>query len=274
VIGDECHAFKAKCVRGLMDHLTVCPNRVGLTGTLDDVECNEMILTGLFGKQARVATTAELMDQGLAAALNIQVMLLSHPHMDAMSYDDEVHYLMACQPRNELIVDTAAGLTGNVLILFRHISHGKQLHDLVRQRFPDRPAYFIHGGVNVNDRDAVRQIIEQEDGAIITASYGTFSTGINIRRLHGLVMASPLKSKIALLQSIGRILRLAEGKTICTAVDVGDDLHYPKRRYALKNNHNPKDKHNHTLRHLAARLKEYQKEKFSYNIIPINICQS
>ena len=119
-----------------------------------------------------------------------------------------------------------------------------------------RHVFFVHGGVDTKDREKVREITEQENNAIIVASYGTFSTGINIKNLHNVIFASPSKSRIRNLQSIGRVLRKGNNKTKATLYDIADDITYNSRR-------------NYTLNHLIERIKVYSEENFNYEIVNI-----
>ena len=117
----------------------------------------------------------------------------------------------------------------------------------------DRKVFFIHGGVSAAEREEVRAITEKESDAIIIASYGTFSTGINIRNLHNVVFASPSKSRIRNLQSIGRGLRLGDSKTHAKLYDISDDLTH-------------RDRENYTLKHFQERVKIYNEEQFEYEM--------
>ena len=121
----------------------------------------------------------------------------------------------------------------------------------------NRHVFFVHGGVETKDRELVREITEKEDDAIIIASYGTFSTGINIKNLHNIIFASPSKSRIRNLQSIGRVLRKGNNKTKATLYDIADDISYKSRRK------------NYTLNHLIERIKIYNEENFNYDIVNI-----
>ncbi len=145
------------------------------------------------------------------------------------------------------------------MILFSRVEgHGRVLFDLINSnRLEERQTFFVHGGVDAEDRERVREITELENNAIIVASYGTFSTGINIKNLHNIIFASPSKSRIRNLQSIGRVLRKGNNKTKATLYDIADDTTYKSRR-------------NYTLNHLIERLKIYNYEKFNYDIINIS----
>jgi superfamily II DNA or RNA helicase len=149
-------------------------------------------------------------------------------------------------------------LKGNTLVLFSRVeTHGQPLYDLINNnKVNDRHVFFIHGGVETDERERVREITEKESNAIIVASYGTFSTGINIRNLHNVVFASPSKSRIRNLQSIGRVLRKGENKVKATLYDIADDISYKSRK-------------NYTLNHLIERIKIYNEENFNYDIVNI-----
>jgi len=129
---------------------------------------------------------------------------------------------------------------------------------MIRENAGERKIFFIHGGVNVEEREDVRKITEQESNAIIVASYGTFSTGINIKNLHNIIFASPSKSKIRTLQSIGRGLRIGDNKEVATLYDISDDITYKSRK-------------NFTIQHFSERMKFYNEEKFGYKIYTIKL---
>ena len=114
----------------------------------------------------------------------------------------------------------------------------------------------MHGGTDTEQREEIRAITEKENDAIIVASYGTFSTGINIRNLHNIIFASPSKSRIRNLQSIGRGLRKGDQKTHCNLYDIGDDLSWKARK-------------NFTLLHMMERIKIYNEENFDYKLVKV-----
>ena len=142
--------------------------------------------------------------------------------------------------------------------LFNYVErHGVPLYELINSH-TERPVHFVHGGVDVDDREEIRQLTEQSDDAIIVASYGTFSTGINIKRLHNVIFASPSKSRVRNLQSIGRVLRKGQNKSQATLYDIADDISTDRGN-------------NYTLNHLMERIKVYNEEKFQYEIIDVKL---
>lgn len=266
VIGDEAHQFKAESLKHIMEELVNCDYRIGTTGTLDGSKVHKLVLEGLFGTVQRVASTKELQDKGHLAPLEIKCLILKYPEevvkpIKGQSYPDEISFLCASEARNKFIVNLAEKLDGNTLILYNYVDkHGRILHQLIKDRLPNRKVHFIHGDVETMDREEVRRITEDETDSVIVASYGTFSTGINIKHLHNIVFASPTKSQIRTLQSIGRGLRLGENKRKAVLYDIVDDL----RSGAYVN---------FALKHYEERVRIYNEEKFPIKSINIGLRQ-
>jgi len=208
VVGDEAHQFKSKSLVAIMTKLGNAKYRYGFTGTLDGTETHKWVLEGLFGPSYKIIKTDELMKKGHVATLDINVLLLKHPAHKFETFEDEVQYIITHEKRNNLIRNLALDLKGNTLILFARVeAHGEPLYEMINNNTVEhRNVFFVHGGVPTEDREEIREITEKQDNAIIVASYGTFSTGINIKRLHNVIFASPSKSRIRNLQSIGRVL--------------------------------------------------------------------
>jgi superfamily II DNA or RNA helicase len=259
VIGDEAHQFKSKSLVGIMTKMDNAKYRFGFTGTLDGSQTHKWVLEGLFGPSYKVTQTKELIEKGHLSKLQIKILLLKHNSQQFNEYEEEVQYIIGHEKRNNFIKNLVLDLKGNSLVLFNRVeSHGQILYELINNSTSkDRKVFFVHGGVDTETREKIREITEKESNAIIVASYGTFSTGINIKNLHNVIFASPSKSRIRNLQSIGRVLRKGDNKTKATLYDIADDATY-------------KSKKNYTLNHLIERIKIYNEEKFNYEILQIN----
>ena len=265
VFGDEAHLFKSKSLTEIMTKLIDCKYRIGLTGTLDGAHTHKLVLEGLFGAVNKVTTTKKLMDKNQLSNLAVRCLILKHSEANAKiiskgKYQDEIDYLVGSTARNNFIRNLALKIKGNTLILFQLVEkHGKNLYQIIQDKAEDgRKVFYIYGGVETEEREKARAIVEKEDNAIIVASYGTFSTGINIKNLHNIIFASPSKSRIRNLQSIGRGLRLGDNKVNATLYDIADDLIY-------------KSKENYTLKHFQERINIYTEEEFDYEIHNINL---
>ena len=264
VIGDECHLFKSKSLTSIMTKLKDCPYRIGTTGTLDGSFTHKLVIEGLFGRVHKLTSTKELMEKNLLSDLTIDCLVLQYPDdvrqsMKKLTYQEEIDWLVQNDARNDFIANLANSTKGNTLVLFQFVEkHGQPLYEKIKKLAKNRKVFFIHGGTEADDREQIRHIVEQEQDAILVASYGTFSTGVSIRRLHNIVFSSPSKSRIRVLQSIGRQLRKSEHKEKAKLYDLADDLSW-------------KSHQNHTLRHFVERLKIYDSEKFVYKKILIPI---
>jgi superfamily II DNA or RNA helicase len=260
IIGDEAHLFKSKSLVEIMTKLHHAKYRFGFTGTLDGTQTHKWVLEGLFGPSYKVTKTDELMKQGHLSQLDIQCIVLKHPPQRFETYEDEIQYLISHEQKNKFITNLSLDLKGNTLVLYSRVeTHGAILYEKINtNKRGDRKVFFIHGGVDTEERELAREITERETNAIIVASYGTFSTGINIRNLHNVIFASPSKSRIRNLQSIGRVLRKGKDKVKATLYDIADDCTYNSRK-------------NYTLNHLIERIKIYNEENFNYEIVTIQL---
>jgi superfamily II DNA or RNA helicase len=262
VIGDEAHLFKAKSLTSIMSKLNSCRYRFGFTGTLDDTQTHKLVLEGLFGPVRKVISTAELINQKHLTKFEIKAIILKYPDelrklTSKFDYQTELDYLVRNGARNRFIMNLTLSLKGNTLLMFQFVEkHGKILYDMLKDC--GRPVFFVHGGVDGEDREQIRKLLETEENAIVVASVGTFSTGVNIPSLRNIISASPSKSKIRNLQSIGRVLRKSAGKDGATLYDIADDLTWKTRK-------------NFTLMHFVARMAIYNEEKFDYKIYPLNL---
>ena len=269
VIGDEAHNFKAKSLTSILEKCGNAKYRLGTTGTLDGTQTHQLVLEGLFGPVYKVTTTKKLIEEKALSQLDIFVLLLKYTDeycrlVSKMKYQEEIDFIVKYEPRNNFIANLAMDQEGNSLILFQFVDkHGKPLHDLLKKKFDELPRntrrlFYVSGETDVDTREEIRAITEEQDNAIIVASMGTFSTGINIKRLHNIIFASPSKSQIRVLQSIGRGLRKSADGIDTKVYDIADDLHW-------------KAKKNYTLQHAAERIRIYSKEKFDYKLHDINI---
>jgi superfamily II DNA or RNA helicase len=272
VIGDEAHGFKAESLKKIMCSLVNAKYRIGTTGTLDGTQTHRMVVEGHFGPHTKLTTTKDLQDKGLIAKIKPKALILKHRKEEAKAlkkqavqlgkdyraiWKAEMDYLVAHQRRNQFIANLAKSLKDNVLILFNYIDHGQSLADVLITLGADEQVFIVNGSTDVEIREDVRRLAENTDDTIIIASYGVFSTGVNIKNIHHIIFASPSKSRIRVLQSIGRGLRLAEGKDSMTLYDITDDLRSGKEFI------------NFTLRQFVKRLEYYNEEGWKvskYNI--------
>lgn len=258
VVGDECHGFKSKSLMTIMNKCTEAEYRYGTTGTLDGSQTHELVLQGLFGKTFNVTTTKSLQENDTLAQLEITRLILNYNDKEKQNfgrptYQDEIDHIVTYEKRNKFIRNLSLAQEGNTLVLFQYVDkHGKPLFNLIRDKAEDtRKIFFVSGQTDTADREAIRGITEKQKNAVIVASLGTFSTGINIRNLHNIIFASPSKSQIRVLQSIGRGLRKSDNGIATKLYDLVDDISWKSYK-------------NFALLHGYERLKIYKNEDFIF----------
>ena len=276
VLGDEAHLFQAKSLQKIMEGLDECYYRHGFTGTLksEESKTHRLVLEGCFGSVRKHVSTKDLMDAGTVADFNVKAIVLSY-NQDARKnfktalsqvkqtskkYPAEREFIVNNYKRNIFIRNLLWSLEGqNNLVLFDLVEkHGKILEPLLRK--DGRQLHFIYGGTDGNERERIRHLIEndpvkQHD---ILASFGVFSTGVNLKRLDNVIFASGSKSEVKVLQSIGRTLRKGNGSDKATLYDIADDLSSGSYE-------------NYTLQHFRKRIDIYGQEQFTYKIYTVDI---
>lgn len=267
---DEAHLAKGKSITDILESANKVQYKVGLTGTLSGAHVDEMCLTGLMSEPYVVTTTKELMDAGQVADLTIKMigleysddmkrMVKSMNPKGKVKYADEIDFLCTLGKRNEFIAKLAKACKGNTLILVNRVDlHGKLLLAELQKLMEGtgRNVHYIDGSIKANIREEIRHTLETEVDSITIATYQTMSTGVSIKNLNNIMFASPSKSVVRVLQSVGRGLRMSKTKTSCTLYDLFDDM---------VNSKSPANK-NHTYLHAAERIKLYTEQEFKHKI--------
>jgi superfamily II DNA or RNA helicase len=261
VIVDETHGAKGTQIKNILEACINAEYRYGLTGTLDGQEGNRLQIVGTLGPVLNIQSSREAMDDGTLVPLDITCLELTYPEQTKQffkktkpKYQQEIEYICDFTQRNEFITKLANSLEGNTLILFTKVEkHGKIIYDHLKEN-TDRPVYYIHGGVDAEEREEIRTILSKESNSILAASFGTLSTGVNIPSISNIIFASPSKSMIRVLQSIGRGLRNSEGKVDCKLYDLVDNIN--GRNFAYN--------------HFVERAKIYSSQQFNFRVTPIS----
>jgi superfamily II DNA or RNA helicase len=282
LIIDEAHGInqKSKEVKKIVENCINAPFKIGDTGTVDDMELNKMLLEGLFGPIYKVSSTQDLIKKGILSTLDIKMILLNYSDQDRkkcanfrdistslkgrkkyrpMNYHEEVQFIRDSDLRLDKIIQLVKDINKeqNTLILFKSLEYGKKIYERLCNE-TNKKVFYIAGATNVTVREEVRKYSENNSNIVIVASAGVFSVGINIKKLHNIMIVSSIKSKIRLLQSIGRSLRIHDTKEVATLIDIVDNLTWNKRK-------------NYTMEHCLERIKIYDREKFKYNVKEINL---
>lgn len=274
-MNDECHMATGKSISTVIEGLTNCMFKFGLSGSLRDGKANLMQYMGLFGDIFKPVSTSKLMEDGQVTDLKINSIFLRYPDeftvkMKGKTYQDEIKVITKATRRNKWVTNLALKLSKkdeNVFLMFKNIEHGKSMFEMLKEAGHEK-VYYVSGEVDTETRNALKVMAENGKGIIVVASYGVFSTGISVKNLHHIIFAHPVKSKVIVLQTIGRVLRKHESKSTANVWDIVDDMGVkPKSANAKK-----KYVHiNFALKHALERIQRYADEKFNYVIKQVEI---
>lgn len=268
IISDEAHAYKANCLKDMLEKTKASPFKFGFTGTLDEAISNKLTLEGLFGPVVNLISTKELIERGYIADIKIYALIFEYDEEarkklrnfkdgKKATYQEEIEWIVTNENRNKAIINLLKKLKGNSLTLFQYVEkHGQVLYDKLSAEKDN--VFFIHGGADIEYRVNAKKVTEESDDADLIASYGTFQQGESVKRLHNLILGSPSKSKIRVLQSLGRGLRKGRDKTSISAFDIVDDLSIGKYE-------------NYAKAHFKKRHEYYMKEGFEVKFVKVKI---
>lgn len=253
IICDEAHRETAEVTSSILTKSVNTKIKLGFTGTLPEDPVAKMMILGLFGEPFTVITSKQLIERGLATPLKIKTLMLNYPKSECAlfrefpDYQKQLKFIKEHEARNKAITDIVTTLRTkglNTLVLFQHTEHGKQIFsDLVSRLYPEIKLeskditgkkslefqkginlYFMNGEQSGAVRESQRNIIETVEGGVIVANYAVMGTGVNMKNLHCLVLASPLKAFTTVSQSLGRLMRKHKSKKEAVIFDIVDNL--------------------------------------------------
>lgn len=266
ILMDECHGLNldSKSLKSIMIKCENAIYRLGFTGTLPDDDVDIFTVYGYLGQQIFSLTTNELIDEGVLSNISIANVIFRYPEeiikqYKNRTYPEEERLVESFNPRFKVLNWVFNNLDDkeNTLILCRHIEHLKAIETHLLNTLDDKyKVAVIYGAIDGEKREEIRKLMNKEENMVLIGSYTTMSTGVNIPRIHNIVFASSYKSKIKILQSIGRGLRQAEGKDGLILWDIVDDLRWKNRKGKYVNNY--------LFDHFNQRLGFYTKNKFNF----------
>jgi superfamily II DNA or RNA helicase len=238
--------------------------RIGTTGTLPEDKLDRFNIFGYLGPKEFETKASELIDGGVLSKILIVNFLCKYP-MDMIlenkkrKYAEEIRTITSYPKRNKVFnsIFNVIDKGSNTLILCQFIDHLKAIEKYLIENLDDKyKIATIYGDVSPTKRELLRASIENEENFVLIGTYATMSTGINIKKIHNIVLASSYKSKIKILQSIGRGLRKHDTKSKLYLFDIVDDLTWKKRTGTVGKNH--------VYLQFEERLKYYKDQNFKF----------
>ena len=262
---DEMHLAVGKSITAIINKLSFCEYKIGLSGSLRDGKANLMQYIGLFGSIFNPVKTSDLMESGQISKLKINMIFLKYPEKvcnASLDYKSEIKLITSLQKRTDWISKLSVNLANrneNVFVMFKHIEHGKKIYESVKG-CGHKKVFYVSGEITPEQRNLIKKMAEEESGVIIIASYGVFSTGISVKNLHHVIFAHGIKSKVVVLQTIGRVLRKHKSKSLAQIWDIADDMSIEYDHNGQKYRKNK----NYLLTHALDRESRYKTEGFNY----------
>ncbi|QEG06580.1 DNA helicase [Escherichia phage mogra] len=275
MMNDECHLATGKSISSIIAGLNNCMFKFGLSGSLRDGKANVMQYVGMFGEIFRPVSTSKLMEDGQVTELKINSIFLRYPDefatkLKGKTYQEEVKIITGLKRRTKWIAQLSVKLAKkdeNAFVMFKHVTHGKEIFEAIKELGYEK-VYYVSGEVDTETRNALKVMAENGKGIIIVASYGVFSTGISVKNLHHVIFAHGVKSKIIVLQTVGRVLRKHGSKAVATVWDLIDDAGVKPKSLNTKKKYTHL---NYLLKHGIDRIQRYADEKFNYVMKTINL---
>ncbi|MFW6219914.1 MAG: DEAD/DEAH box helicase family protein [bacterium] len=271
VIVDETQQAKSNSIKTILQNCVNADYRFGLTGTLPTEIADINNIYGYIGPKIFTLKSSTLIDKGVLSNIKIVNMLIQYSEEEKKlnrkrTFPEESRAIAENQDRNKVLkyIIKNINTNDNILILCEKIDHLKKIKEYIDENFSDTHEIFmIYGNTNVDERERIRKYMNENKSVILVASFGTTSTGINIRRIHHIIFASSYKSKIKVLQSIGRGLRKHKEKKHLILWDLIDDMTWIKRTGSIGKNY--------VYQHFEERLKYYKEQGFKYISKKINL---
>ena len=211
IIGDECHQNKAHELKKIFSK-TKAQYRLGFTGTLPTHITDLYNVKSYLGPVLKEYPSGLLAEQGYIAKCKVKIHRLKYPKLQNNTYMGIKDEVFNDRERLELVGNIVNDIDDNVLLLVTYKAEGEKLKKMLNRR-TKREIMFLSGDDSTNTREEWRQKMMKENNIALIATYGIFQQGINIPNLKHAVFSSPSKSKIRVLQSVGRTLRAHNEET-------------------------------------------------------------
>jgi hypothetical protein len=262
IMNDEAHSVKSLELQKISKKCVNASARLGFTGTLPKNDADKYNIQGALGPVIFKYKTKALVDQGVLAQIKIANCFIKYPDHIAMlgrrrQYHDEIDLIENTYERNHAFKYVFNSIPDgqNTIIFVNHIDHLNKIAEYLEEKLDDKyTLYIIHGGIKPEARETIRKTIDKEHDSILIATYGAASTGINIKRIHNVILGSSSKSEIRVLQTIGRGLR----------------KHAQNDDFAYKNKNGNLTK-NHVYNHWEERFLYYKEQEFPCFKTTINV---
>lgn len=281
---DETHKAKAKSIKDILKNCVHCEYRFGKTGTLpEETGVDYLTIQAYLGPVVKKITTTDIISTDKATPVDIKIIKFIHNNNQLSKnlylanlagyskdvYELEKKYIQQDKKRLKTATKIITSLKGASLVAFHHKEYGQKIFNSLKEENPTgRQIYYIDGDIPSKNRNAILDNVRSDNEAILVGSFGTISTGLNIKNLINLHLLESFKSPVIIRQTIGRMIRKHESKDMVYVYDYVDDLSYKYLNEETKRMNTWKNK---LFKHGLERQKIYKKENFPFTVIKYKI---
>lgn len=248
IIYDEAHIFGDTMADILRIDMAHCPVRIALTATLPGTKADPFkrnkIMSIIGGGILTTVKQRELIDRGISSNLVIRMIDTVDHEMEDLStskefdWSMEESYLLNNRERVKAIAEIIKSKEPTNTLILCHAAFGLKLAEEL--------------GCNVITDETPASVraewfaeFDARDDFMLAATFGCAGTGISINRILRGYSVDVGKNETAIIQGIGRLLRLDGVHNNVEMVDIS-----ARTKYSAK--------------HKKDRLKIYEREQFSY----------
>jgi superfamily II DNA or RNA helicase len=250
VVVDECHRCagtvnKATMFSKVLNNLAA-QYKYGLSATLHRadglIKCTYALLGGVAHTVPdSVVNTMRVEIQKKETGVQISRKCLDTD--GTLVYAKLINYLAEHEERNWQIVDDIVRIAKqhhSIILLSDRVAHLECIYDML-QRFYQVDAVILHGKVKKADREQSLEDMRTKKKHILLATYQLAKEGLDVPCLDRLLLATPVKDYAIVVQSVGRIARVCEGKGTPVVYDYVDDIGFLQGMWKKRCTHYRKD---------------------------------
>jgi superfamily II DNA or RNA helicase len=275
---DESHQSHSKSIKEVISKCKDSRYRFGLSGTLTNRNTAEhLTIQQYLGPLTMEISPKFLFDNKYATPVAIKIVKMDWLDQNLKEklyelrtnkgemegneiFGVERKLVVSSDKRLKYIVDFIAKTSKNSLVLFQSVGegYGKRIYESLREIQADKEVYYVDGDTDPERRDYYKTKLEEGTNKVLVASFGTLSTGVSVKNIHNIFLTESYKSEVLIKQSLGRGMRLYEGKEKVNIIDFVDDFSTVGYK-------------NYLMKHSEARIAIYKNENFDYKIFRITL---
>ena len=233
IVVDECHrcsgtVSKATMFSKVLNNLAA-RYKYGLSATLHRadglIKCTYALVGGVaYTVPDSVVNTMRVEIQKKETGVQISRQCLDTD--GTLCYAKLINYLAEHPARNELItlnIQELACKGHSIILLSDRVEHLNSIYNMLAIPFKEY-AVILHGKVKKADRELALDQMRNKEKHILLATYSLAKEGLDVPCLDRLLLATPVKDYAIVVQSVGRIARVCEGKGTPVVYDYVDDI--------------------------------------------------